>query len=88
MSAMSNERDAPSAPVEDERKVTADPATTHDDISAARTDPRAGARISGEHVEGLLYQPGYVFDPRGGGKGALYYPSAGVSGETQQKQSG
>jgi hypothetical protein len=88
MSTMGNERDTPSAPFEDEREVTADPAATHDDISAAQTEARAAARISGEHEEGLLYQPGYILDPRSGGKGALYYPSADVSGETQEEQRG
>lgn len=87
MGEMSNEREAPSGPFVHERDVTADPAATRDDISAAQADARAAARLSGEHEENLLYEPGYILDPRGG-KGALYYPSAEVSGETEEEQSG
>ena len=64
-----------------------DPAMNHDDISLAQTDARAAARLSGAHEENLLYQSGYIFDPRSGGQGALYYPSEGVSGVTQEEQS-
>ncbi|HKV84086.1 MAG TPA: hypothetical protein VJN88_05985 [Ktedonobacterales bacterium] len=87
MGDTSNERQSSSGPFEHEREVTADPAAMRDDISAAQTDARAAARLSGEHEERLLYEPGYNFDPRGG-EGALYYPSADVSGETQDEQSG
>ncbi|MGH2485194.1 MAG: hypothetical protein ACRDHE_04180 [Ktedonobacterales bacterium] len=86
---MSNEsdeqpRDAPPGPFEHEREVMADPAVTRDDISATQTDARAAARISGEHEERLLYEPGSILDLCGGGDGALDYPSVDVSGETQE----
>lgn len=78
----------PTSPFERERQVMMDdPAMWHDDISLAQTDARAAARLSGAHEESLLYQPGYIFDPRSGGEGALYYPSEGVSGVTQEGQS-
>ena len=38
-----------------------------------------------EHVQNLLYEPGYVFDPRSGPYGARYYPGP-ASGETEAEQ--
>lgn len=78
----------PRSPFERESRVMDDRAMSHDDITTAQTDARAAARLSGEHEESLLYQPGYIFDPRSGGEGALYYPSDEVSGTTQEEQSG
>lgn len=77
-----------SEPFAHERDVVYDVAATHDDISATQTDARAAARISGEHESGLLYEPGYIVDPRGADGGVLYYPSEEVSGATPEEQSG
>lgn len=79
----------PPSPFEREPQVMMDdPGLNRDEISLAQTDARAAARLSGSHEEGLLNQAGYIFDPRSGGEGALYYPSEGVSGVTQEEQSG
>lgn len=89
MMDQSDERTPESAaPFGRARQGMNDPAATHDDISVAQTDARAAARLSAEHESGLLYQPGYALDPRGGGHGALYYPSEEVSGDTQEEQRG
>lgn len=78
----------PPSPFERESEVMMnDPALNRDDISLAQTDARAAAQLSGERESGLLYEPGYIMDPRSGGEGALYYPSEEVSGATQEEQS-
>jgi len=42
-------------PFEDEATIMQDQALTHDDITEVQTDARAAARVSAEHVQGLLY---------------------------------
>lgn len=52
-------------PFEDEATIMQDRALTHDDIIEVQTDAHAAARVSAEHVQGLLYSstPSYPFDP-------------------------
>ncbi len=40
---------------EDEATIMQDRALTHDDITEVQTDAHAAARVSAEHVQGLLY---------------------------------
>jgi len=42
-------------PFEDEATIMQDQALTHDDITEVQTDAHAAARVSAEHVQGLLY---------------------------------
>jgi len=42
-------------PFEDEAMIMQDQALTHDDITEVQTDAHAAARVSAEHVQGLLY---------------------------------
>ncbi len=42
-------------PFEDEATIMQDRALTHDDITEVQIDAHAAARVSAEHVQGLLY---------------------------------
>jgi hypothetical protein len=54
--AIVHDADEPAdVPFEDEATIMHDQALTHDDITEVQTDARAAARVSGEHVQGLLY---------------------------------
>ncbi len=72
-------------PFEDESKLMADPNAVHDDISRVQTRADEAATVAGEHVQNLLYEPGYIYDPRSGPDGARYYPGP-ASGETEAEQ--
>jgi hypothetical protein len=65
------QREKPPSPFEREREVMMDDlALNQDDISAAQTDARAAARLSGEHEIGLLGNPN--------AEGAFSYPASAV----------
>ncbi|MGZ6392321.1 MAG: hypothetical protein ACXWQZ_24030 [Ktedonobacterales bacterium] len=62
-------------PFRDETDVMADPVAQHDDISKTQSSSDAAAEVSAEHVSELLYQPGYIFDPRSSPRGVEYNPA-------------
>jgi hypothetical protein len=62
-----------------------DPTASHDDVSRVQTRADMAAEVSGEHVQSLLYEPGYIFDPRSSPRGVLYYPGP-ASGATEAEQ--
>jgi hypothetical protein len=54
--AIVHDADEPAdVPFEDEATIMQDQALTHDDITEVQTDAHAAARVSAEHVQGLLY---------------------------------
>ena len=73
------------SPFEEQARVMFDPTASHDDVSRVQTRADMAAEVSGEHVQSLLYEPGYIFDPRSSPRGALYYPGP-ASGETEAEQ--
>ena len=72
-------------PFDDEPQLMADPNALHDDISRVQTHGRETAEVAGEHTQSLLYEPGYIFDPRSSPHGVRYYPGPS-SGETEAEQ--
>jgi hypothetical protein len=72
-------------PFDSEQRLMADPNAMHDDISRVQTGAHQTAEVAGEHTQNLLYEPGYVFDPRSSPHGVRYYPGP-ASGETEAEQ--
>ena len=66
-------------------RLLADPNAIHDDQSRVATRSDETPKVAAEHVQNLLYEPGYIFDPRSGPYGARYYPGP-ASGETEAEQ--
>jgi hypothetical protein len=72
-------------PFIDEERLLADPNAIHDDQSRVATRSVETAAVAAEHTRNLLYESGYIFDPRSGPYGARYYPGP-ASGETEAEQ--
>jgi hypothetical protein len=62
-------------PFRDETEVVVDPVAQHDDIAKTQSSSDAAAKVSAEHVSELLYEPGYIFDPRSSPQGVEYQPA-------------
>lgn len=62
-------------PFRDEAEVVVDHAAQYDDISRTQSHSNAAVEVSAEHVSGLLYEPGYISDPRSSPQGVEYYPA-------------
>lgn len=61
-------------PFRDEAEVVVDPAAQRDDISKTQLRSNAAAEVSAAHVSDLLYESGYIWDPRSSPRGVEYYP--------------
>ncbi len=61
-------------PFRDEREVMVDHAAQQDDISKTQSSGTAAVEVGAEHVSNLLYEPGYIWDPRSSPQGVEYYP--------------
>ncbi len=72
-------------PFQDEAQLLSDPNALHDDISRVTTQADEAAEVASEHTRNLLYDPGYIYDPRSSPHGARYYPGPS-SGETEAEQ--
>jgi hypothetical protein len=82
----STERDIErGTPFLDEERLMGDPNAIHDDLSRVATRSEETAQVAGEHEQSLLYEPGYIYDPRSGAHSARYYPGP-ASGETEAEQ--
>lgn len=62
-------------PFRDEAEVMIDHAAQQDDISRTQAGSTAAVEVSAEHVSDLLYEPGYIWDPRSSPQGVEYYPA-------------
>lgn len=61
-------------PFRDEAEVMVDHAAQQDDISKTQSRGNAAVEVSADHVSDLLYEPGYIWDPRSSLQGVEYYP--------------
>ncbi len=61
-------------PFRDETEVMVDHAAQQDDISRTQSSGTAAVEVSADHVSELLYEPGYIWDPRSSPQGVEYYP--------------
>ena len=71
------------SPFRDEADVLTDHVAQHDDISTTQSSSTGTAHVSAEHVSNLLYQPGYIWDPRSSPQGVDYYPAYPDSSEDE-----
>ena len=67
--------DEPHSPFRYEAEVMVDRVAQHDDITKTQVRADGAADVSAEHVSELLYDPGYVWDPRPFPRGVEYYPA-------------
>lgn len=67
--------DEPHSPFRYEAEVMVDRVAQQDDITKTQVEADGAADVSAEHVSELLYEPGYVWDPRLSPGYAEYYPS-------------
>ncbi len=70
-------------PFRDEADVMTDRVAQHDDISTTQSSSAGTVHVSAEHVSNLLYQPGYIWDPRSSPQGVDYYPAYPDSSEDE-----
>jgi hypothetical protein len=63
-------------PFRDEAEVMVDHAAQQDDISKTQSSGNAAVEVSADHVSALLYEPGYIWDPRSSPQGVEYYPES------------
>lgn len=68
-------------PFHNEADVMVDHAAQHDDISKTQSRSNAATEVSAQHVSDLLYEPGYIWDPRSSPQGVEYYPEYPDSSE-------